>query len=446
MRFLFLPLLLIILSGCAPKKLESTDNNISENIKDLKDSRSVSVPVNSKTPVVISAEVTDNSKLMQEKCQNFQIFDTTLYKNKPKEFEVPFVKLEVLYEQRFWNKDENRDILNENKIKRVVSSLAPSNLPYIIDIEHWYKGTYTEKSAITTINKFIQVAKIFKTLRPDLKIGFYGLSYDINNSWFWRSSKKGPYEDWPNAEKKLKELEKKIDVITTAIYLYAPDKVAFTNAVISQLGTYKSKPKYVFISPQYSYNAPEEYAGKYTTADFWTYQLNTVKKLADGVLIWSNFKKEWSDNLEWWEATKEFITDNELTHMEEIASQSTVNSDLLSLKKIGIDTYWENMKLKMTTSKNTGDYVYVYKDYPIEIGSTYDIKIITAARSEGLALTSEIKDTSWKNIKYPKKFESDGTVTFELTASQPVARILVGWRANKSGQSVFLEDVVITKK
>jgi hypothetical protein len=57
--------------------------------------------------------------------------------------------------------------------------------------------------------------------------------------------------------------------------------------------------------------------GQNLTADYWQTQLNTVRQLADGAVIWGGwtmtttapymYQQTWDDTAPWWQVTKDFL-------------------------------------------------------------------------------------------------------------------------------------------
>jgi hypothetical protein len=118
----------------------------------------------------------------------------------------------------------------------------------------------------------------------------------------------------------VKPIAQLVDISFPSVYTYSADRMVWLKSLHAQVAEARrlfDGPVYVFLWPQYFDHEPADadLRLQYIDGDFWRFQLDEVKKVADGVVIWGgwDFSKGrpaiWVPTAPWWESTKAFVTD-----------------------------------------------------------------------------------------------------------------------------------------
>jgi hypothetical protein len=66
-----------------------------------------------------------------------------------------------------------------------------------------------------------------------------------------------------------------------------------------------SKPVYFYLWPQYHDGTPKQF--QYFDTAYWTFQLETSYRYADGIVLWGSSRFPWDETSGWWAATLKFM-------------------------------------------------------------------------------------------------------------------------------------------
>lgn len=269
-------------------------------------------PTTGTTPLAVNEGQTDR---LTGNVKSFLVLDATLYKNKPNLAVHRIKPLHVVYGHKFWNDTKPMDNLpaetTTKQLARDAVLQAGETGLTCIDIEHWPLHGDSQVVAQSTA-KYIQIAKWFHAISPTLKIGYYG---NLPLRDYWRAIKgtnDRKYREWQTENDRIKAIASAVDVLFPSLYTFYPDKNGWEKYAVAQIREARrfNKPIYVFLWPQY-HDSNRFLRGKYISADFWRFQLETAHKYADGIVIWGgwadNGPAEWDENAPWWGVTKTFM-------------------------------------------------------------------------------------------------------------------------------------------
>lgn len=248
--------------------------------------------------------------------RQFEVFDGTLYRSKPDLSHLGFKPLKIIYVAEFgerWYGGPGRmQLPEEGVVKRVAASAAVTERTVAIDIEHW-PLTGTHSTVQESLTKYRQIATWFHEVAPSMQVGFFGIMPMAAYGWSLKGSESAEYQAWQRINASLIPLAQEVDVVFPHIYTYYPDRaewVRFATENIKEARRY-GKPVHVFLWPQYTEMAGS-LAGKVVPADYWELQLETVRKLSDGLVIWGgwgpNGPEPWDESAPWWQVTKRFLS------------------------------------------------------------------------------------------------------------------------------------------
>ncbi|WP_286883733.1 MULTISPECIES: hypothetical protein [Sphingobacterium] len=254
-----------------------------------------------------SSELNDYSNDIIGK--NFVIYDGMMYK-KPDLSNYGLRKINVIYEDSLLD----RGVINYKKLDREINRVKSNNAPICLDIESWdLRG----KNYKQTGQKYIEVLNYFKKRLPGRKIGYFGMLpyrdlYLYNYKSVGNNIKKNNYLDqWQTMNSNLRFITKYQNLAFPSFYTRNKNMDLWTWAASQQIKKLKeidpNVPVYGFVWPQY-------WNKEFMSAEDWAYQLETLYKICDGIVIWSppfnidNRKAiQWDSQREWWKETLKFI-------------------------------------------------------------------------------------------------------------------------------------------
>lgn len=244
---------------------------------------------------------------------SFKIWDSILgYPGRPDSLGSNIRKDIVISSDFFSGYDWANGILTtpeETKTRAWANQAALNNQILIINIEAWEIDVryYPEVEVQSTIDKFSQIIDWAKSAEPNLKLGIY--SY-VPIRAFWPSFPNEPgYNEWVAANERLSTLANKVDYFFPSLYtFYANQNAWWETYAKSNIDIVKkyNKPIYPFIMPRYHESATGGIASQLMSQSEFLFQLDTLKKYADGIVLWDGGSETWSDTLPWYQALNEF--------------------------------------------------------------------------------------------------------------------------------------------
>ena len=204
----------------------------------------------------------------------------------------------------------DRDQIDESVVRRQAREASQAGVPWVLDIEHWPVDirSASEAEVRASVARFVEAINWAKDERPDIQVGFYGI---LPLRDYWNSTAVEQYENrlidgsiardtaagraaaqaqvdgWRDANDFLAPLAEAVDVIFPSLYTFYEDQpgwVDFAEASIAEAKTY-GKPVVPFLWPRYHNSHPDR-AYEPLEADYWQLQLDTVRALADGLVVW----------------------------------------------------------------------------------------------------------------------------------------------------------------
>jgi len=248
----------------------------------------------------------------------FKLFDGTQYTNKPNLTKFGIFPIKVVYASEIWSKKQNYEKLPERlRIESFAKKLTADIDFVVIDIEHWPITGYNDQLITESLSKYQQVISLFKLYAPQIKFGFYGRPPVPD---YWRAIDASPQKrrtDWVAENDRITPLAETVDALYPSLYTFYADQIGWAKYAIAQIYEARrlsgGKPVFAFIWPQY-HDSNRLLRCQFLPSDYWKLQLETVRKYADGAVIWGGWdvcnKKgkalPWIESAEWWQVTKEF--------------------------------------------------------------------------------------------------------------------------------------------
>lgn len=202
-------------------------------------------------------------------------------------------------------------------------ALPRSNEYLNVDIEAW---PLTGPDQASSLAKYQKTLSAFRKADPSVKLGLYSV---LPVRDYWRAI--GVHgtvglNDWKQQNTNIaSSLLPHVDALFPSLYTFYDDKagwVAYAQAnLVEARRISQGKPVYCFLWPQFH----KSLSGRNTTrpflpGDFWYAELDTCRKLADGIVIWGTMRggpsygpEKWDEKAEWWQATLKFLSELDRT-------------------------------------------------------------------------------------------------------------------------------------
>lgn len=251
----------------------------------------------------------------------FKVFDGTRLRNKPDMQQYGFTPLEIIYATRLWDVQSLNDIpfdeLPDPDLLQKETERAARKNPHLamLDIEHWPNtGDYYD-DVLPTIKKAYRVVDRMQKIKPDLNLGYYEMVPVKNYS---HRLTKDVLSKWQKRNDYLRPLADKVNAFFIQSYTYWQDSTKWEENLKNNISEARrlaksvgdaNKPVYVILWPRYywGFDYDSSLNRTYIDADYWKFQLDTARKYADGVVIWSRAKQDFDSSAPWWDVTKQFI-------------------------------------------------------------------------------------------------------------------------------------------
>ena len=243
----------------------------------------------------------------------FPVFDAIKSARKPDLSGYGLRPINVLYQRTLWGgkKASHDDLPPKDVVSDLARKSAANGVITVLDIEHWPLHHVADTEIENSLARYLQVVTWFRAAAPGLPIGYYG-NPPIRD--YWRAVKGAgtpEYRAWQGDNTRLIPLATKVDALYPSLYTFYADPSGWVSYATENLREARrlagGKPVYAFIWPRY-HESNKLIGGKEIPASFWRMQLETVRRKADGAVIWSASWETWDDNAPWWQETKRFMS------------------------------------------------------------------------------------------------------------------------------------------
>ncbi len=351
--------------------------------------------------------------------QSFKLFHQVRYNNTPSNLSPYLSPFKISNESVLLNASDSTP--NQAAIQSFALT-CPAGVPVCLDLETW--PYYPNAKLTSTINKFLTTIDYFKAVNMVSPIGFYGVA--PKQAYEWSSidpvNNPGGYAFWKRISDSFARVAVKIDVFQPSFYAYESDTTSWRKMVDTTMAATKryskTKPVYAWIWPQYHQSARPNQLEFIDTA-IWRYQLETLYKRTDGVIIWTSNKMPdgttiyWDPNMLWWQVTKSFMVQKSLSLPFVL--------DSFHVKRTG-----NNENVTWSTSVDTTTYKFLVER------STDEITFVDASDSIAPASTYYTQNSyqfndnaSGSNLYYRLKIiHKDGSISYSSISNAFSAGIL----------------------
>jgi len=232
----------------------------------------------------------------------FRVFDATNYREKPDLSSYRIEPIILIYESELFAEGSGGEASpTDLGVRNAAARAAKSGEMLILDVERWQELPDAAK-------RYLELIRRLRAASDKIIVGYYSV---VPKRDYWRSKEgkdTGGYRAWQSENDRLHQIADEVDVLFPSLYTfydYRPGWVAYAEENIREARRLaKGKPVYVFLWPTYS-ESNAQLKGQLIAGDFWRLQLETVRRLADGVVIWGG--GPWDPDAEWWRETKRFM-------------------------------------------------------------------------------------------------------------------------------------------
>ncbi len=215
-----------------------------------------------------------------------------------------------LVDRDFWADMKAQRGVDPVRVQQVVAAIPHDNTPIILDIEHFDLRTNPQITESET-RELIEIIRAFKMAAPGRPIGYYGF-FPLGG--YGREIEAGDVAAtsiWQRQNDAMRRLLAEVDFLAPSLYTLLDNPAGWTKqarATICEARRLSKKPVYPFLWPEFHEGSP--FKNMPVPVQFWTVQIDTVARYADGMVLWDGWDfvknriKPWDGNAPWWRITK----------------------------------------------------------------------------------------------------------------------------------------------
>lgn len=202
--------------------------------------------------------------------------------------------------------------LTAAQIESLLAGVEPGPFPTVLDLENWdLHPTSDPQRYRDHLTRLIAVIEGFRQARPNMRFGYYSVAPPRVYWELLDPHRAAERQAWENDLTVIaRDFAPHLDAVFPSLYTFYPDRNGWLTYAKGNLAAARrlGRPVIAYLWPKFHEGGAPEVRGQYLSADYWRLQLQTVRELADGVVIW-NFESRllWDDNAPWWLATREFL-------------------------------------------------------------------------------------------------------------------------------------------
>ena len=232
--------------------------------------------------------------------RSFVVYDNMAYRGKPDVARAGLMPCNIVYEGWIWPHDQNFGVLPERAaFEAIMRQHVTKPGPVVLDIER-----LPLKGSPDTVH---QHALVLATLAdwtrasfPGRLVGYYGGD----------TLTRVPAANAAEA----RELARHVEAMYPPMYTFDDDRGGWAARAEAEAAEARAlapgKPVLFYLWPQFHDGTPKQF--QYVDGATRRFQLDTARRFADGVVLWSPGRFEWNDSSGWWAATQSFIRANHL--------------------------------------------------------------------------------------------------------------------------------------
>jgi hypothetical protein len=234
----------------------------------------------------------------------FRVFDGTFYKGKPDLVALGVEPARLIYEGALFARGSRADAMpSVTAVEKTALQAAAASGVNVLDVERW--NDLADAPA-----RYVALLRQLRAINPSYKTGYYSV---VPKRDYWGATAgqgSAKYIAWQRENDRLQPVADETNYLFPSLYTFYDDPVGWVKYAEANIAEArrlaKGKPVYAFLWPQY-HESNWLLRGRPIPGKFWRLQLDTVRRLADGVVIWGGYKQNWNPDAEWWLETKRFL-------------------------------------------------------------------------------------------------------------------------------------------
>jgi hypothetical protein len=225
--------------------------------------------------------------------RRFVVFDNMFYRGKPVTAADGLVLSNILYEGVIWPHDAGFGVAPPRAaFASLVAAHARNPGPLVLDIE---RLPLSGDAARRNLDVLATLAEWAREAAPGKAVGYYGTN----------TLTRVP----PASLELARTLARHVDALFPPMYTFDDDRAAWARRADNEAAEARAlapgRPVYFYLWPQYHDGTPRQF--QFLDADTWAFQLRTALRVADGIVLWSPGRFDWTDATGWWAATQRFV-------------------------------------------------------------------------------------------------------------------------------------------
>ncbi len=236
---------------------------------------------------------------------DFRVFDALGNPGKPN---LARQGLERMYPvAEVWRRGSPKAYVDERGVVAILEKLPYEAGVLCVDIEDWPLLGVAENVRAQHIENYLLTAKIVRRTKPRVKFGFYGIA-PLCVYWPIANQDQRQLAEWRAANRALRPLVDWVDFVLPSLYTFYDDPAGwsqFARATLEEARQY-GKPVYPFLWFEYFDGNPALRGRDVKLAD-WRAELALCQERADGLVLWSNQERSWSESAGWWQAVLDMM-------------------------------------------------------------------------------------------------------------------------------------------
>lgn len=248
----------------------------------------------------------------------FQIFDATLYVDKPDLADRGIQTANVFEPDRWWPKGPHDDDLPDSgAAQEWIRRIRAKHGLLVLDLERWWlRGD--DATVRERMQRYVTVFDWIRAAGYSDSMGYYGTVPTYNPEGSMEAEGSSKRAAWRKENDRIQPLADRVDILFPSLYTSDDEDIARwetrANATLQEARRLAhGKPVYPFLWPQYA-GTNHPLSLRYMPASQWARELEVVRKNADGVVIWGGIAlpgskgvPKWDEASSWWQVTLEFL-------------------------------------------------------------------------------------------------------------------------------------------
>jgi len=241
----------------------------------------------------------------------FHVFNAIGARGTPDLAPYGLEKINLVYASAIWMGADMTVPPADSNVLKVAGDATALDVLTCLDVEQWRVDQRNTPSATvdTGVQYYEVLAQSFAVGAPGIPFGYYGFPpiRQVNVA----APGTPAFVAWQQANDRIRPIVGAVNVAFPSLYTFTSDPgvwVAYAKANIAEARRVApTLPVYAFIWPRYHEGTPM--ALQPVDGAYWRTQLETLKGVADGVVIWDSSKLAWDEGAAWWQETKSFLAE-----------------------------------------------------------------------------------------------------------------------------------------